>query len=98
MTHHDSTQEHNLVNYGTYILVWFGLIVLTGLTVAVAGTDLGRFSVWMAIIIATVKSLLVLFIFMHLRYETPFFRTMVLVVIFALTIFIVFTFFDVSYR
>ncbi|HEX9973953.1 MAG TPA: cytochrome C oxidase subunit IV family protein [bacterium] len=96
MSHPDS--EHHIVNYGTYILVWFGLIVLTGLTVAVAGTNLGGFSVWTAILIAAIKTTMVLFVFMHLKYERPLFRWMVLAVLFAITIIIVFTFFDVSYR
>ncbi len=90
--------EHHTINYGTYILIWFALIVLTGLTVAVAGTNLGGFSVWTAILIAAIKTTLVLMVFMHLKYERPLFRWMVLVVIVAITIFIVFTFFDVSYR
>ena len=98
MSHQDTSQEQHVVSYGTYILVWLGLIVLTGLTVAVAGTNLGGFSVWTAILIAAVKSTLVLFVFMHLKYERPLFRWMVLVVLVAITIFIVFTFFDVSYR
>jgi cytochrome c oxidase subunit 4 len=98
MTHHDISQQHHVVNYGTYILIWFALIVLTGLTVAVAGTNLGGFSVWTAILIAAIKTTLVLMVFMHLKYERPLFRWMVLVVIVAITIFIVFTFFDVSYR
>ncbi len=96
MTHEEP--DHHTVNYGTYVFVWFGLLVLTGLTVAVAGTNLGSFSVWMAILIASIKTLLVLYIFMHLKYETKMFRIMVLIVIIALTIFIALTFFDVSYR
>ncbi|MBN2012499.1 cytochrome C oxidase subunit IV family protein [candidate division KSB1 bacterium] len=90
--------ETTHASYGTYVLIWFCLIVLTGLTVTVAGTNFGHFSVWMAIIIASVKTLLVLFIFMNLNYEPRLFRNMVLVVVITLTIFIVFTFFDVSYR
>lgn len=93
-----SNAEHHVINYSTYLLIWFALIVLTGLTVAVAGTNLGGFSVWTAILIAATKTTLVLMVFMHLKYERPLFRWMVLVVIVAITIFIVFTFFDVSYR
>jgi cytochrome c oxidase subunit 4 len=98
MPHHDSSQEQRVINYGTYILIWFALIVLTGLTVAVSGTNLGGFSVWTAILIAAVKTTLVLFVFMHLKYERPLFRWMILVALVAITIFIVLTFFDVSYR
>jgi cytochrome c oxidase subunit 4 len=98
MPYHDTSQEQHVVNYGTYILVWFALIVLTGLTVAVSGTNLGGFSVWTAILIAAIKTTLVLFVFMHLKYERPLFRWMILVALVAITIFIVLTFFDVSYR
>ncbi len=94
---HKSSENH-IVSYGTYNLAWFGLLVLTGLTVAIAGTDLGPLSVWTAIIIAAVKTMVVLFVFMHLKYEASIFRVMVLVTVVALTIFIILTFFDVSYR
>ena len=98
MSHYDKSQDQQVVSYGTYILIWFALIVLTGLTVAVSGTNLGGFSVWTAILIAAIKTTLVLFVFMHLKYERPLFRWMVLVALVSITIFVVLTFFDVSYR
>ena len=51
--------------------VWGTLLVLTVITVAVAGVDLGRFNLEIALAIATVKASLVLLYFMHMRYDRP---------------------------
>jgi cytochrome c oxidase subunit 4 len=94
----DGSEKHKLVGYGTYFLTWFALLVLTALTVTVAGMRLGNLSVVGAIFIASIKSTIVLLIFMHLRYEARVFRIMVVVVVLTLAVFIGFTFFDISYR
>lgn len=49
-------EELHSTGYGTYILVWLGLIGLTAITVTVAGLNLGSFALIAALIIATVKS------------------------------------------
>ena len=94
----ESSENHKLVGYGTYFLTWFALLVLTALTVTVAGMHLGKLSIVGAIIIASAKATIVLLIFMHLRYEARVFRIMVVVVVLTLAVFIGFTFFDISYR
>jgi len=33
------------IRYRTYVLVWAGLLVLTGMTVSLAGMNLGRLSI-----------------------------------------------------
>lgn len=77
--------------YGTYVLVWLTLISLTCLTVAVAGFNLAALTVVVALIIAVVKSSLVVNIFMHIKFEDRIFKIflgvagIVLLVIFALT-------------
>jgi cytochrome c oxidase subunit 4 len=48
------------------------LLVLTVITVAVTWVDLGRFNIWLALLIAVVKAALVCLYFMHLRYDNPF--------------------------
>jgi len=93
-----SDSQNHVINYGVYIFVWLSLLVLTGLTITVAGAHLGSFSVLTAVLIAGLKSFLVLFFFMHLKYEIGAFRIMVFVALITLVIFIGFTFFDVSYR
>jgi cytochrome c oxidase subunit 4 len=95
---HDQTTEHEPVSYGTYILTWFTLIVLTSVTVTAAGMNFGKISVLVALLIATVKSSVVLMIFMHLKYETRIFKTMVWLVLITLAIFIGLTFTDTLFR
>jgi len=83
--------------YGIYILVWLGLLTLTGVTVAVAGISLGGLTIATALIIASIKSYLVLTIFMHLRIEQTAFRVFVIVALFFLVVSFVLLFADYSY-
>jgi len=53
----------------TFVSVWIGLLIFTGITVAVAYLNLGAFSVVVALCIATFKSLLVALFFMEARYS-----------------------------
>jgi len=53
----------------TYAVIWITLLVLTGVTTAVAFVDLGPFSVVVALTIAVVKMMLVALFFMHLRHS-----------------------------
>jgi cytochrome c oxidase subunit 4 len=84
--------------YDVYVLAWIALLILTAVTVAVAGLHLGRLSVLTAVAIAGIKASVVLFFFMHLKYEKPLFRTMVYLTLGALVIFIGLTFTDILYR
>ena len=87
------------VKYRTYIFVWLGLVILTGVTVSMAGMNLGRLSIGIVLAIAAIKSGLVLSYFMHLKYETGLlFKLMIPIVLAALTIFIGLTFTDIAFR
>ena len=55
----------------TLILVFLALVALTGLTVWVAYIDLGAWSSPVALLIATTKALLVVVIFMEMRFGQP---------------------------
>ncbi len=72
--------------YGLYILVWFALVTLTGLTATVAGINFGKLSIAVALIIAVIKSYLVLTEFMHLKTEERVFRIFIFVALLFLTI------------
>jgi cytochrome c oxidase subunit IV len=52
--------------------VFVTLLLLTALTVAAAGVDLGNLNLYVALLIAGVKASLVVLYFMHLRYDRPF--------------------------
>lgn len=83
--------------YGQLIVIWFGLLALTGLTVALAGINLGRWIVVSALTIASIKSLLVLNVFMHLKVEDRVFRAFVIVAGLTLAIFLVLIFADYAF-
>ena len=91
-------EKHELVSYGTYIMIWLVLLILTGLTITVAGLNLKSFAIIAAIFIAGFKSTLVLNYFMHLKYESSLFRYMVFLAVFTLVIIIGLTFTDISFR
>ena len=96
MEEHQTHLEHKH-GYGIYILVWLGLLTLTGVTVAVAGINLGGLTIASALIIASIKAYLVLTIFMHLRIEQTAFRIFVIVALFFLAVSFALLFADYSY-
>lgn len=90
--------QHHVVSYSTYFLIWLGLLVLTSLTVAVAGLNLGGLNIIIALAVATAKTSLVLLFFMHLKYEDRIFFLMFMVTIITLATIIGVTFLDLFYR
>ncbi len=90
--------EEKLTSPGSYILVWFCLIVLTVLTVMAAGLQLGKWSVLAAILIAGVKSSLVLFHYMDLKSEDAVFKIMLTVALLTLVVILGLTYVDVFLR
>jgi cytochrome c oxidase subunit 4 len=56
----------------TLILVFTALVTLTVVTVLVASFESGSWEIWISLGIATVKAILVLLYFMHLRYDSGF--------------------------
>ena len=82
----------------TYVAIWLALLVLTATTIMVATMHLGRFSTLTAIMIASIKASLVLWFFMHLKYERKLFKFLFLIPIATLAVIIGLTFFDIWYR
>lgn len=73
MNHSENTGAGHVSSPMSILLVWAALIVLTVVTVGATYIDLGgTMNLWVAMIIATAKAVLVALYFMHLRYETPF--------------------------
>jgi cytochrome c oxidase subunit 4 len=102
MDQHEHSQEHgegtHIVSYARYIMIWIGLVMLTGTTVALSGMDLGRWIILTALTIASIKTTLVLSIFMHLKFEDKMYRYFVLIAGSTFLIFISLTFFDYAFR
>lgn len=84
--------------YGPYIMIWLALLVLTVVTVTVAGMRLGNLSVVTAIAVATVKGSLVLHYFMHLKDESIVFKLMLGLALFTIAGIMLLTFVDFSFR
>lgn len=66
--------EHNhIVPYSTFLKVLAVLIALTLISVALTSIHLGALTVFVALLVAVVKSTFVLRIFMHLKLESRMF-------------------------
>ena len=61
--------EH-IMSSKLYYTIWIVLLCLTVVTAAVSFVDLGRFNTVIALVIATVKALLVVLFFMHVKYTS----------------------------
>lgn len=89
------TQE---VGYKTYVFVWAALLILLGITIGAAKMTFLKYAVLINLLIASLKAALVLMFFMHLKYEGPFLKSLVMLTLTALTFIIALTFTDVWYR
>lgn len=91
-------QASHIVRSRTFILVWISLLILTGLTIKAAQLRMGEWSMVANIAIASTKASLVLWFFMHLKYEKRIFKLLLFVPIITISIIIGLTFFDIWYR
>jgi cytochrome c oxidase subunit 4 len=90
--------ELAVTRYRTYVYVWLSLLMLTALTVSVAGLHLTCYAILIAILIATIKAGIVVTFFMHLKHEPFILKLMLFVALLAFTLIALLTFSDVWYR
>lgn len=88
-------EEHHSPSYLVILLV---LLFLTVVTVAVAYVDMGNFNIIVAMLVASVKALLVATFFMHLKFEDTITRFFAIVPIILLAIMIGGVFIDNPFR
>jgi cytochrome c oxidase subunit 4 len=81
-----------------YAFTFVALLLLLALTVEAARHDLGRWNFIVAVAIATVKALLIVLLFMHVRHSPPLTRIVVVAGIVWLAILFALTFADFSTR
>lgn len=93
-----SEHKSHITSYTTHLAVLAVLLVLTAVTVGITRFELGPYNTTAAMLIAGLKGFVVLAWFMHLKFESSFYKIMVALVIaiFLLVLFV--TFFDYSYR
>lgn len=70
MAHSADAHEPHVIPFQTNLAVFVALMVLLFLTVGAAYLDLGAFGLPVAMAIATIKAVLILLYFMHIRYAS----------------------------
>jgi cytochrome c oxidase subunit IV len=83
--------------YGTFLKVWAALVALTGMLVLMSRFG-QNYAVWGLLTITPLKAGLVFYFFMHLRYEGPLLKGVLLITLGTLLIFFVLLFADVAFH
>ncbi len=75
-------EEHPIVSYREHLSTLVALLLLTVMTVAISvfGSNLRTLSVATALLIASVKALVVAYYFMHLKYDKKLYTWLLLIV------------------
>lgn len=91
----ESHAEH-ITSYREHFGTWVGLILLTLMTVfiSVFGADLRTITVATALLIASVKALVVAYYFMHLKYDPRIYRVLITIVMSLFTVFLIMVILD----
>lgn len=90
--------HHHVMPLKTYFVIFFWLMVLTVITVAVSYMGLGSASLFVAMVVALVKAGLVVGYFMHLKYDDRFLSFIFFGTLIFVVIFFVLTFADLATR
>lgn len=91
-------EKHHIVPYRIYFYILIALVIFTFMSIGISHLNLGAYSVLGALIFAILKSFLVLTIFMHLKFDQPFLRLMVLGVFLVFVAVVSITFLDYYFR
>ena len=94
MKNHDS----HITSYALNLKVLLVLLILTMTSILVIKFHLGAYTVALALILASIKTTIVLTYFMHLKFESLILRLMVGFVFLLFAIIIVITFIDYYFR
>lgn len=97
-----SEAEHghdgHIIGYGTFVKVWVALVILTFALVGLSATHNETLILLGLLVITPTKASLVFYYFMHLKYENPALKYMVVAALGVLVIFLFLTFTDYLYR
>jgi cytochrome c oxidase subunit 4 len=91
-------EKHHIVSYKTYFYILIALVAFTFMSIGITHVNLGSYSILGALVFATIKSALVLTWFMHLKFDQPFLRFMVIFVLMVFLAVIFITFLDYFFR
>jgi cytochrome c oxidase subunit IV len=92
--------EHkpHVTGYRTHLMVLAALLVLTAITVGITRFELGPLNTTAAMLIAGLKAFIVLAWYMHLKFESTFYKVMVTLVFVLFLLILLATFFDYWFR
>ena len=90
--------KKHIVSAKTFVVVWIALLCLTGLTIMAAQMKMREWSMVANIAIASTKATLVLWFFMHLKYEKRSLKLIIILPLITVSVIIGLTFFDILYR
>jgi cytochrome c oxidase subunit IV len=93
-----SDEKPHITSYKTLALTLLALLVITAASVGITRIELGPLNTAAALILASIKALIVLVVFMHLKFETPLFSWLTAAVFVLIVLVIIVTFFDYSFR
>ena len=91
-------EQHKILSYRTYFLVFLGLVVLLFISIAATHIDVGINLVVASMIISILQAALVLSIYMHLRFTSKMYTAMVILVILVYLSVVIITFLDYLFR
>lgn len=91
-------EQLHISSYTSLGLVLACLLALTAISVILTGIHLGAFSVAAALIIASIKVVIVITFFMHMKFENLFLKLMITGVFALFTLVIIITFIDYYFR
>lgn len=96
--HAEQSPEHaEHPGYGTFIKVWVALLILTGGLVSLSLVS-QSYAVLGLLTLTPLKAALVFYFFMHLKYEPPLLKIVLLVTLGTLLIYFAMLFSDVAFR
>lgn len=98
MTGHAASPSKHITPLRVYLGVFAALLVLTAITVGVAQINFGPWNLVVALTVASIKAVLVAFIFMHLFYDNKIYFIVFSAALAFLTVFIILTMFDTMRR
>lgn len=93
-----SEHDIHVVPYKSNVLIWIDLLILTFVTIEIAQFNFHDLTVVIALLVASMKTYLVGYFFMHLKFENKMFRIFVAIMAFVFISFMAILFFDYSFR
>ncbi len=93
-----SEHKPHITSFTTQTIVLVSLIILTAISVAITRLEMGPLNTLVAMLVAGVKSAIVLTWFMHLKFDNKLFLIFTVLVITVFLLVMLVTFLDYLYR